>query len=57
MGGNPLALRIVGETIQQVFAGDIERFVEQAESIGAFGGVRRLLEAQFERLSARTRRS
>jgi WD40 repeat protein/transcriptional regulator with XRE-family HTH domain len=50
--GNPLALRIVGETIQQVFGGDIERFVEQAETIGAFGGVRRLLEAQFDRLSA-----
>jgi WD40 repeat protein/transcriptional regulator with XRE-family HTH domain len=49
--GNPLALRIVGETIQQVFGGDIERFVEQSESIGAFGGIRRLLEAQFERLS------
>jgi WD40 repeat protein/transcriptional regulator with XRE-family HTH domain len=50
--GNPLALRIVGETIQQVFGGDIERFVEQAESIGAFGGIRRLLEGQFKRLSA-----
>jgi WD40 repeat protein len=50
--GNPLALRIVGETVQQVFGGDIERFVEQAESIGAFGGVRRLLDAQFERLTA-----
>jgi WD40 repeat protein len=50
--GNPLALRIVGETIQQVFGGDIERFVEQAESIGAFGGVRRLLDGQFARLSA-----
>src|SRR5262249_55402425 len=37
--GNPLALRIVGETIQQVFGGDIERFVEQAGSIGAFGGI------------------
>jgi WD40 repeat protein len=53
--GNPLALRIVGETIQQVFGGDIERFVEQAESIGAFGGVRRLLDGQFERLSATER--
>jgi WD40 repeat protein/transcriptional regulator with XRE-family HTH domain len=49
--GNPLALRIVGETIQQVFGGDIERFVEQAGSLGAFGGIRRLLEAQFDRLS------
>jgi WD40 repeat protein/transcriptional regulator with XRE-family HTH domain len=50
--GNPLALRIVGETIQQVFGGDVERFVEQSESLGAFGGIRRLLDAQFERLSS-----
>jgi WD40 repeat protein/transcriptional regulator with XRE-family HTH domain len=48
--GNGLALRIVAETIHQVFGGDIAEFLG-ASSIGVFGGVQRLLDGQFTRLS------
>jgi WD40 repeat protein len=52
-GGNGLALKIVGETIRQVFGGNVEAFLTDAfENYGTlFGGIRRLLEAQVERLS------
>jgi transcriptional regulator with XRE-family HTH domain len=52
-GGNGLALRIVGETIRQVYAGDIAAFLADAlaTNSGVFGGIRRLLDAQAERLS------
>jgi WD40 repeat protein/transcriptional regulator with XRE-family HTH domain len=51
-GGNGLALRVVGETIRQVCDGDIANFLREAVSTGAvFGGIRRLLDAQAERLS------
>jgi WD40 repeat protein len=52
-GGNGLALRIVGETIRQVYDGDIVQFLEEViASYGAlFGGIRRLLDVQAERLS------
>jgi WD40 repeat protein len=53
-GGNGLALKIVGETIRQVFDGDIGAFL--ADAIGrygtVFGGIRRLLDVQVGRLSA-----
>jgi DNA-binding beta-propeller fold protein YncE len=49
--GNGLALKIVGETIDQVFGGDIAAFLEQSGSSSAFGGIRRLLDTQVERLS------
>jgi WD40 repeat protein/transcriptional regulator with XRE-family HTH domain len=50
-GGNGLALRLVGDTIQTVFAGDIAAFLEQMPSGMVFGGVRQLVEGQLERLS------
>jgi WD40 repeat protein/transcriptional regulator with XRE-family HTH domain len=47
--GNPLALRIVAELVQEIFDGDIARFLRE-ETI-AFGDILRLLEQQFQRLS------
>ncbi len=48
--GNPLALKIVAQTIVDLFAGAIAPFLEQGEVI--FGGVRELLGEQFARLSS-----
>src|SRR5436305_2755655 len=48
--GNPLALKIVAETIVELFGGEIAPFLEQGEVV--FGGVRELLREQFDRLSA-----
>lgn len=47
--GNPLALKIVAQTIVDLFDGEIAPFLEQGEVI--FGGVRHLLSEQFARLS------
>ncbi len=49
-GGNPLALKIVAETIVELFGGEIAPFLEQGEVI--VGSVRELLGEQFARLSA-----
>src|SRR5579864_6809671 len=49
-GGNPLALKIVAQTIVELFNGELAPFLEQGELI--FGGVRELLGEQFVRLSA-----
>ena len=49
-GGNPLALKIVAETIVELFGGEIAPFLEQGEVV--FGSVRALLDEQFARLSA-----
>ncbi len=49
-GGNPLALKIVAQTIVELFNGEIAPFLEEGEVI--FGGVRELLAEQFDRLSA-----
>jgi WD40 repeat protein/transcriptional regulator with XRE-family HTH domain len=51
--GNGLALRIVSETIRQVYDGDVATFLADATagSGTVFGGIRRLLDAQVERLS------
>src|SRR5258708_1188967 len=49
-GGNPLALKIATQTIVELFDGDISPFLEQGETI--FGGIRELLDEQFNRLSA-----
>ena len=49
-GGNPLALRVVGETIDVVFGGDIAAFLAQDAPV--FGGIRQLLDEQVERLSS-----
>ncbi len=48
-GGNPLALHVVGETIDAVFDGDIAAFLAQEAHV--FGGIRQLLDEQIERLS------
>ncbi len=47
--GNPLALKIVATTIQDVFNGDIVEFLNQGTAV--FGNIRELLERQFNRLS------
>jgi WD40 repeat protein len=48
--GNPLALKIVAQTIVDLFAGEIAPFLGQGEVV--FGGVRNLLEEQLSRLSS-----
>ncbi|MCB9100857.1 MAG: hypothetical protein H6632_15065 [Anaerolineales bacterium] len=47
--GNPLALKLVAETILEVFTGRLAEFLNEETSI--FGGIRDLLDQQFERLS------
>ncbi len=47
--GNPLALKIVATTIQNLFASQVERFLVQEITI--FGDIRGILEQQFQRLS------
>ncbi len=47
--GNPLALKLVSETIREVFGGDVASFLEQGEFV--FGGIYELLDHQFQRLS------
>ncbi|MBE9137034.1 hypothetical protein IQ254_07435 [Nodosilinea sp. LEGE 07088] len=49
-GGNPLALKIVATTIQELFGGDADLFLQQGTVI--FGDIADLLEQQFSRLSA-----
>ena len=49
-GGNPLALKIVSTSIQELFDGDIGEFL--AQNAGVFNSIRRLLDRQFERLSS-----
>lgn len=47
--GNPLALKIVRQTIIELFGGELAPFLAQGQVV--FGGVRELLEEQFARLS------
>jgi NB-ARC domain len=47
--GNPLALKMVAQTIVDLFAGEIAPFLEQGEVV--FGGVRDLLDEQYARLA------
>jgi len=47
--GNPLALKITVNTIQDLFRGNISEFLRQGTAV--FGDIRDLLEQQFERLS------
>jgi WD40 repeat protein len=51
-GGNVLALKLVGETIRQLFGGDIGLFLQQIGSSAIFGDIRRLLGEQIEASSA-----
>lgn len=48
--GNPLALKLVAEAIQEVFDGDIDTFLKDEEEI-AFGDINDLIAQQFYRLS------
>lgn len=48
--GNPLALKIVATAIQDLFAGDIQGFLDQEQI--AFSEIRLLLDQQFARLSS-----
>src|SRR5262249_8102141 len=48
--GDPLALKIVAPTISQLFGAAIAPLLQQGEVV--FGGVRELLDEQFDRLSA-----
>ena len=48
-GGNPLALKIVATSIQDLFDGEIEIFLAQDTAI--FNSIQKLLDQQFERLS------
>lgn len=47
--GNPLALKVVATTIQDVFCGETSKFLQQEAIV--FGDIRELLEQQFIRLS------
>src|SRR6266849_1197193 len=49
-GGNPLALKIVAQTITELFGGEIALFLEQGEVV--FGSVCDLLGEHFARLAA-----
>ena len=48
--GNPLELKIVAQTIADLFGGEIALFLDQGDII--FGNIRALLAEQFARLSA-----
>lgn len=47
--GNPLALKLVAESIRALFKGAIGSFLKAGESV--FGGIHNLLNEQFSRLS------
>ncbi len=47
--GNPLALKIVATTIQDLFDGKASEFLQQDKAV--FGDIQDLLEQQFERLT------
>ena len=47
--GNPLALKIVAQTISDLFDGDLDRFLQEGELI--FNGVRPVLRQQVGRLT------
>jgi WD40 repeat protein len=47
--GNPLALKIVAQAVSDLFAGDLDRFLQEGELV--FDGVRPVLRQQVGRLS------
>ena len=47
--GNPLALKIVAQTVSDLFGGDLDRFLEEGKLV--FNGVRPLLRQQVGRLT------
>jgi WD40 repeat protein len=48
--GHPLALKLIAQTIEELFAGDIEAFLQEETVI--FDDIRDVLDQQFARLSA-----
>ena len=48
--GNPLALKLITEPVQEVFGGNIAAFLREGETV--FGDVYHLLDQQFHRLSS-----
>jgi WD40 repeat protein/transcriptional regulator with XRE-family HTH domain len=57
-GGDALALKVVGQTIRELFNGDLGSFLEEhaAGRSSVFGGIRGLLSEQIERGSAAEQR-
>ncbi|MBV9354554.1 MAG: helix-turn-helix domain-containing protein, partial [Chloroflexi bacterium] len=51
-GGNGLALKVVGESIRELFGGEIGAFLAEAGASSVFGDIRRLLADQVARCSA-----
>jgi WD40 repeat protein len=49
VNGNPLALKLIATSIQNLFGGDVREFLTQGTVV--FGGLWELLDRQFERLS------
>src|SRR5581483_6824718 len=49
--GNPLALKLVSESIQDVFNGNIDKFLDDNEEEVVFGDINDLIHEQFHRLS------
>ncbi|RIK32998.1 MAG: hypothetical protein DCC55_35795, partial [Chloroflexi bacterium] len=47
--GNPLALKLVADTVQELFGGDVESFL--AEETLIFDDIRKILEQQLDRLT------
>jgi WD40 repeat protein/transcriptional regulator with XRE-family HTH domain len=51
LGGNSLALKLVGARIRELFGGEIGLYLEEVGASGVFGGVRQLLTEQVGRSS------
>ncbi|MBV9173326.1 MAG: helix-turn-helix domain-containing protein [Chloroflexi bacterium] len=51
LGGNALALKVVSDTIRELYAGEIGTFLEDAGDSSVFGDIRQLLFEQVERSS------
>ncbi|MDM8537639.1 hypothetical protein QUF70_12850 [Desulfobacterales bacterium HSG17] len=51
--GNPLALELAAKHIQEVFSGDISKFLQKGKQV--FGDFKELLDWHFDRLSVRER--
>lgn len=49
--GNPLALKLVAEPINELFKGDIATFLREGEGVSIFDDLSELLDQQFNRLS------
>lgn len=50
-GGNPLYLKIVTTIIQELYAGNVTKFIDQSLKTGLFNEIRQLFYSHFHRLS------